>query len=78
MAKCSYCGEEPCQSMTRPDLPHKYNPGNKFMLRRNGYYFRPCAKGYTASKMEAGLFRQEVAESYVADCEGVTMHHAAI
>jgi len=78
VSECSYCGEAPCRSMARPDLPHKYNPANKFFLRRNGYYFRPCAKGYTGSHMEAGLFSQEVAEDYVQKCEGVSMHHAPI
>jgi hypothetical protein len=59
-------------------LKAKYNPGNKFFLRKNGYYFRPGAKGYTGTHLKAGLFSQEEAEAYVAHSEGVTMHHAPV
>lgn len=44
-----------------------------FLLVKNGYYYRPYARGYTASKAEAGRFTREDAEQRVASVEGLTM-----
>lgn len=43
------------------------------MLRKNGYYYRPNARGYTASALEAGRFERDKAAAHVANTEGVTI-----
>lgn len=43
-----------------------------FLLIRNGYFFRPGARGYTASRAEAGRFSEDAARDYCISTEGVT------
>lgn len=38
----------------------------QYYLLKNGYYFRPDSRGYTAHASEAGLFDKEYAEKYAA------------
>lgn len=51
----------------------KPNCANKWVVRKNGYFYRPNAKGYTASVMEAGLFDEAKAKLHACS-EGVTAH----
>lgn len=44
---------------------------NWVYLRKNGYFYRPDWKGYTASKHEAGIYHRREAEAHVLDTEGV-------
>jgi len=44
-----------------------------YLLIRNGYYFRPGGRGYTASKCEAGGFTKNAADEWCKSAEGVTM-----
>lgn len=45
-------------------------------IRRNGYWFRPEAKGYTSRIVEAGQFSGDVAKHYLG-VYGLTIHPAA-
>ncbi len=45
---------------------------SEYVLIRNGDFFRPDAKGYTASRAEAGLFSKEAAQDHCIRTEGVT------
>lgn len=49
---------------------------DQYLLIRNGYYFRPNAKGYTASRAEAGRFDHEYAVDYCGTTDGVSMIRA--
>ena len=40
---------------------------DKVMIVKNGYYFRPEARGYTTNIKEAGVFDREWAEKYYGD-----------
>lgn len=42
-------------------------------LLKRGYYYRQHWCGYTASKLEAGLYDRGEAERHVAKTEGVTI-----
>ena len=48
----------------------------QFLLIRNGYYFRPGERGYTARKAEAGRFWGDYAQNYCDSTEGVAMVRA--
>lgn len=46
---------------------------DEVLIRKNGYYYRPNARGYTASPLEAGRFPRDEAERHVANTEGVSI-----
>jgi len=46
---------------------------SEYLLIRNGYFYRPGAKGYTASCAEAGRFGSVAALDCCETTEGVTM-----
>lgn len=52
-----------------PSMP----PRREVMLRKNGYFYRPGAKGYTSRAFEAGRFPRDKAEAHVANTEGVSI-----
>lgn len=43
-----------------------------FLSIRNRYFFRHGARGYTASRAEAGRFSEDAAQDYCISTEGVT------
>ena len=45
---------------------------DRFVIRRNGAFFRPNAEGYTNHVIAAGFYTREEADRY-ADVEGVTI-----
>lgn len=50
-------------------------PRPTVMLRKNGYFYRPNWRGYTASPLEAGQYDTTEAERHVANTEGVSIVH---
>ncbi|WP_282076339.1 hypothetical protein [Epibacterium ulvae] len=49
---------------------------HEYLLIRNGYFYRPSAKGYTASCAEAGRFTKAEALEACANTEDVAMVRA--
>lgn len=48
--------------------------GRGVVIRRNGYFYRPGWRGYTASIHEAGRYDETEARRHAAKTEGVTVH----
>lgn len=48
-----------------------------WVIRKNGYFYRPNAHGYTSSIYEAGRFAESDLRSYVEEAAGVTAHRAS-
>lgn len=47
------------------------------VIRKNGYFYRPEWRGYTASIFEAGRYDRAEAERHASDSEGVTIHEVS-
>ena len=62
--------------MTYKHYPNSDPFEDRYYLIKNGYYYRPDAKGYTSSIMEAGMFGEEWARDHVQSTEGVRMELA--
>lgn len=48
-----------------------------YLIRRGGGFYRPGAKGYTQSAVEAGRWSRTEALAYQKGVEGVTIHHVS-
>ena len=46
---------------------------SQVLLRKNGYFYRPDWRGYTASALEAGRYDRSEAERHIANTEGVSI-----
>jgi len=40
---------------------------------KNGWYYRPSSKGYTESKLKAGIFTKEEAATHCNSCDEIKM-----
>jgi len=49
---------------TSAEVEEAIHSHDKVYIMKNGYYFRPEAKGYTSLSFEAGIFERSFAEKY--------------
>ena len=64
--------QEPASEPAAASAPQNW------VVRKNGYFYRPNSRGYTASILEAGRYTREEAEAHAAASSGeVTAHPAS-